>query len=865
MRIAANQDAKLKDAEGRTQGKLLGLEANVDEFKRIEEAVESVDKGFMLFQQMQDEFGMNAAAFREQKRVLSERLQTLRVQLDRFLATDYDKKNLRSETVFEKWRESHQPFHWFVEFFGILDGGGFDVIIGNPPYVELSDIIGRYSIQQLSLVQTGNLYSLCLERFTQLLHRTARLGAIVPISSISTPRMLPLMQLLQRHFYPLHLSNFAVRPGKLFVGVDMNLTIIVGKRLSKTRGDALFSSAINRWNERARPTLFPNLSFAPTELIESGLALAKTGSDRSADLLNKISQYPSLARHRSESPGADKVYYHSGGRYFRKCIREQLSNEYKPLNLGERICRCRNMPAFVVALLLVLDRVFGLLPRDEGGYRRNARSRLLCVASAEMSRSLATRLLEDLWKHAERRTRNRMDGTQQEEVNFHVGMSKPIIDEIDSALAKHYGLSPDELDFIANYDAKYRFADNGEPEMSNRFLQNGRQRGLEFNRDIVAAIKNARSVDIAVSYLQMSGWFMLWRDLERIPPARIRIITTDQMNITQPAVLKAALHLGVQIKCYCGSRVFHPKVYIFHGIRKSKNLAILGSANISASGLEKGIEAGIRTSDPLLFKRLTRWFENLFLDPTARDIDERFVADYEKRWKLAAQARVQLRRIPTGRAKSTVAPTPEDADTLDDVFSTIVLPVGTLGFDHAGNNIRNLARLLDVLARYPKISYKEKSELHLLGFMHDGKLTSLGMEAKRCRTTAAAAKLWCSWVKRTPDVALSALNTHLTSFKRAANRFWRLKRAVRSYFLHEMANAAERETLQAIELCCNGSTVVESLSVSDFKTMAPFMLSGKGLSEFIKRAVADYLDNKGGRSWTGDDRRIVLNAWRGRR
>jgi hypothetical protein len=79
--------------------------------------------------------------------------------------------------------------------------------------------------------------------------------------------------------------------------------------------------------------------------------------------------------------------------------------------------------------------------------------------------------------------------------------------------------------------------------------------------------------------------------------------------------------------------------------------------------------------------------------------------------------------------------------------------------------------------------------------------------------------------------------------------------------LREITNPDERNTLQAIELCCNGSSVVESLSVSDFRAVAPSMLSGDGLSDFIKHAVNDYLGNKGGRSWTGDDRRIVLNAW----
>ncbi len=35
-------------------------------------------------------------------------------------------------------------------------------------------------------------------------------------------------------------------------------------------------------------------------------------------------------------------------------------------------------------------------------------------------------------------------------------LSKPIIDRIDSTLAKHYGFTDEELDFIINYDIKYR-------------------------------------------------------------------------------------------------------------------------------------------------------------------------------------------------------------------------------------------------------------------------------------------------------------------------------------------------------------------------------------------------------------------------
>ena len=69
---------------------------------------------------------------------------------------------------------------------------------------------------------------------------------------------------------------------------------------------------------------------------------------------------------------------------------------------------------------------------------------------------LADQLLEHLWEQSEMRIRSRADGTQQEEINFRVGRSKFIVDEIDAVLAQHYGFTDEELDFIINYDIKYR-------------------------------------------------------------------------------------------------------------------------------------------------------------------------------------------------------------------------------------------------------------------------------------------------------------------------------------------------------------------------------------------------------------------------
>ena len=42
---------------------------------------------------------------------------------------------------------------------------------------------------------------------------------------------------------------------------------------------------------------------------------------------------------------------------------------------------------------------------------------------------------------------------------YYPKLSKSIIDEIDKVLAKHYGFTDEELDFIINYDIKYRMGD----------------------------------------------------------------------------------------------------------------------------------------------------------------------------------------------------------------------------------------------------------------------------------------------------------------------------------------------------------------------------------------------------------------------
>jgi hypothetical protein len=57
--------------------------------------------------------------------------------------------------------------------------------------------------------------------------------------------------------------------------------------------------------------------------------------------------------------------------------------------------------------------------------------------------------------------RKRADCEYQE---FRPSKSKSMIDKMDTALAAHYGFTDKELDFIINYDIKYRMGQDDESD-----------------------------------------------------------------------------------------------------------------------------------------------------------------------------------------------------------------------------------------------------------------------------------------------------------------------------------------------------------------------------------------------------------------
>jgi hypothetical protein len=159
--------------------------------------------------------------------------------------------------------KSHQPFHWFIHFYGILNGGGFDVIIGNPPWKEYSAVKKSYTVRGYSTEPSGNLYVLCAERSVVMLSQKGLLSFIVQLPIVSSSRMDSARNFLNRNASFIAAITCDDRPGKLFDGLQhCRSTIFILQRGLGSTQPRLWSSGYRRWATEVRDTLFQTIVFA---------------------------------------------------------------------------------------------------------------------------------------------------------------------------------------------------------------------------------------------------------------------------------------------------------------------------------------------------------------------------------------------------------------------------------------------------------------------------------------------------------------------------------------------------------------------------------------------------------------------------
>lgn len=187
---------------------------------------------------------------------------------------------------------------------------------------------------------------------------------------------------------------------------------------------------------------------------------------------------------------------------------------------------------------------------------------------------------------------------------------------------------------------------------------------------LCAAIRSADEIDFAVAFTKVTGLRLLLADLQDALDAgsnnseqtkRIRILTSDYLDITDPEALRLLLLLsdrGAQVRIFeSKGGSFHLKAYIFSQVLSRSSpvgTAFIGSSNISRQALQDGLEWNYRISYPpdKGFLEARSRFEELFRHSSTVRLSDAWIEKYE------ARRQVPVRSIAPGSIELDPPPEP---------------------------------------------------------------------------------------------------------------------------------------------------------------------------------------------------------------
>ena len=403
------------------------------------------------------------------KLALTDKLHDLEETLNYHLAKEYLVDPTKTKK-YEDWKGSHKPFHWYIDFYPLMAAGGFDVVLGNPPYKDLKSGGGE-DTKGYETIATKNLYPLCFERSLKIGRDQARIGLIVPVSSISTEGYKSLQKLVFGR--PGHISSFDDRPSRLFDGLE-HIQLSIHLLINRTaENNSLLVTDCRRWSAVEREFLFSLLAY--TVPPENGLpnTLPKIRSSIEASIWGKIraTRFPVAVL--QSSTGGFSVYYSRKVHNFLQVLdfvpevygadgALRPPTELKPLRFESSGLASLALCALNSSLFRWYIQVF--TDCRHVNKREVDNFPLLMEIDARVDKlwsSLAKSLSKSLKENSEFRSMK----FAHDHLNVQCIIpkkSKPIIDQIDAALAQHFGLTDDELDFIVNCDIKYRLGKSNE-------------------------------------------------------------------------------------------------------------------------------------------------------------------------------------------------------------------------------------------------------------------------------------------------------------------------------------------------------------------------------------------------------------------
>ena len=430
---------------------------------KVHTEMDIVSHAYSTFKKVQLEQSSDLETFRNAKKELKERLKKLDDLLNKKL---YASTVSEGSLKYEDWLKSHQPFHWLAEYYDIINGNkGFDVIIGNPPYVVYTkkdketgkSVADTYRVVGYRTIESNNLYAFTMERSQKILTDSQRIGMIIPLSFTAAKNMLSLREIMTNGKY-LCVSSYEIRPGKLFdgnKGADQRLNIIISSKTNKC--DDLFTSKVMRWASEHRKWLFTNLEFNPSINNER---IWRFSSQIEFGIYRKYSSETAIAQYVTSFDSDPLIHYRSAGLRYWIIFLCKGFNTDSASNKQKHICNIETAKYLMAALNSNLFWWYYSVNYDMFNLTdSNVFDFTLNYDVNNNVGQYADELEADMDKNKLVSIVNKNGGGINQSFAYQKKLSKHIVDKIDKLLKKHYGFTEEELDFIINYDIKYRMGD----------------------------------------------------------------------------------------------------------------------------------------------------------------------------------------------------------------------------------------------------------------------------------------------------------------------------------------------------------------------------------------------------------------------
>ncbi len=378
--------------------------------------------------------------------------------------------NKNFQLAFRLQREENF-FHWELEFpMVLLTQKGFDCVIGNPPYVDVTgDSFTDYSF---STYKGRNLYNYFVEKGLRLLNDTnGNLGFIIPISIITSERMKSTREFIREFRGTTKFINIdsSAHPGTLFDGLNLRLSITFIKLNNHERKMRIFSSDFTKFFNAERNVFIPLIktSEIPEDLIIESI-IPKVGSQIEVSILRKMLRVKCnyFTFQDKSKTSHNKLYYKGTGYNYMLAFKslpffevngQQVENsKTKVLVLQDEILIEGAILVISSTLFYwfwtVYSNCFDFTNQDFARFPIDLRA--LNPYKGELI-SLYQEIEKDLIRNREMVTYNKACGPTRY-FQYRARLSKPLFDKVDDILAKIYGFTDEELSFIKNYDLRFR-------------------------------------------------------------------------------------------------------------------------------------------------------------------------------------------------------------------------------------------------------------------------------------------------------------------------------------------------------------------------------------------------------------------------